>query len=171
MANKLLPFMVINPNDHSLCPKINSMVDCFTEMEASVAIVTETWLTDGDSLQEDLEHLVLGSGIRLLCRNWDVNNRGFSHGGVCVAFREFTTSLKVFKLHNPMKFEVLACSRRMQGCGRKLVVIAAYIPPNYVVGRGKAPLEFVAGAVPEVKRGFDKPLVVVGGNFNQWDIA
>ena len=32
---------VINTNAQSLCPKINSLVDCFEELDGTIAIVTE----------------------------------------------------------------------------------------------------------------------------------
>ena len=74
-------FKIINTNASSLCPKINSLVDCFEETGASIGVVTETWLSDGDSLQEDLDNLLHGTGVGMLCRNRDRNNLGFSHGG------------------------------------------------------------------------------------------
>ena len=40
-----------------------------------------------------------------------------------------------------------------------------------MVGRGKAALDFMAGTVAEMKRRFDNPIIVVGGDFNQWDIG
>ena len=151
MENKrTLPLTVINTNARSLCPKINSLVDCFGEMEASIGVITETWLTDGDMLDEDTENLVMKSGLRLLYRNREKNSRGFSHGGVAIMFRESVCSLKPMKLHNPAKYEVLAASGIVKGCSRKIVIIACYLPPNYAVGRGKGAMEFVAAAVLEL---------------------
>ena len=46
-CNKI-PFTVLNTNACSLCPKISSLIDCFSQMDASVGIVTETWLTEGE---------------------------------------------------------------------------------------------------------------------------
>ena len=45
---------IINTNARSLSPKIDSLIDCFEELDATVGIVTETWLTDGESLQRDI---------------------------------------------------------------------------------------------------------------------
>ena len=42
-------FTIVNTNARSLCPKIHSLIDCFNELEADIAIITETWLTSGDS--------------------------------------------------------------------------------------------------------------------------
>ena len=101
---------VINTNARSLCPKINSLVDCFTDIEASIGVITETWLTDGDSLDDDVEDLVMAAGIRMIYKNRDKNNRGFSHGGVALVFKESSVALKEVKLHNPHRYEVvMAC--------------------------------------------------------------
>ena len=51
------------------------------------------------------------------------------------------------------------------------MAIGCYIPPNYPMGRGRGALEFIAGTVSEAKRRFDDPLIVVAGDYNQWDVA
>ena len=169
MKNKL-SFTVINTNARSLCPKINSLIDCFADMSATIGIVTETWLSDGESLDEDIEGLCLGAGMGMLCRNRPVNNRGFSHGGVAIVSRESEVTLKRMKLHNPWEYEVLMATGMLRGSSRRVVVVAAYIPPNYTVGRGRGAMELVAGAVSEAKRKFDDPLIVLAGDFNQWKV-
>ena len=56
-VEKDIEMTLINTNARSLCPKINSLVTCFEELEAHVAVVTETWLTDGVGLQDDVADL------------------------------------------------------------------------------------------------------------------
>ena len=46
---------IINTNARSLCLKINSLVDCFEELDAAIGIITETWMSDGRGLDEDIE--------------------------------------------------------------------------------------------------------------------
>ena len=112
------------------------MVDCITDLSASVGIITETWLSDGDSLEEDLEGLTLGTGLKMICKNRETNDRGFSHGGVAVVFRDTAASFKTVKLHNPDKIEVLLVGGTIHGIQRKVAVVACYIPPNYSTARG-----------------------------------
>ena len=69
----------INTNARSLCPKIHSFVDCFSELQLTFATVTETWLADGEGLDQDLEDLALGAGISLICRNRPRGQRGVAH--------------------------------------------------------------------------------------------
>ena len=49
-SNELERLTIINTNARSLCPKINSMVDYFNELECTFAIVTETWMSDREHL-------------------------------------------------------------------------------------------------------------------------
>ena len=62
-GNKNLQFNIINTNARSLCPKINSLIDCMEELPASLAIVTETWLSDGHGLEDDVDDLLNGAGL------------------------------------------------------------------------------------------------------------
>ena len=106
----------------------------------------------------------------MICRNREANDRGFSHGGVAVIFRDTAASLKPIKLHNPDKIEVLLVSGAIHGIQRKVVVVACYIPPNYSHARGRTAQEFIAGAVAEAKRRFDDPIIIIAGDFNQWKV-
>ena len=84
----LTKFTILNTNARSLCNKICSLLDCFEDMNADLAFVSETWMTEGETLSEDLEDLSLGSGIGMLARCRPAGNRGFLHGGIALAFRE-----------------------------------------------------------------------------------
>ena len=48
----------------------------------------ETWFTDGATLDADVENLSMGTELAMICRNRPPNNRGFSHGGIAVVYRE-----------------------------------------------------------------------------------
>ena len=63
--------MLINTNARSLCPKIDSLVDCITETDTQIAVVSETWLQSGTQLNHKIEDLALGSGLGMTCRNRD----------------------------------------------------------------------------------------------------
>ena len=65
MSNKV-SFTVINTNARSLSPKINSLIDCFSQMEASVGVVMETWLSDGADLDEEIGDLTSGTGLSMV---------------------------------------------------------------------------------------------------------
>lgn len=72
---------IINTNARSLCPKITSLIDCLDEMQGTVAIITETWLADGEPLEADTADLAHGAGLGLIHKNRAPNSRGVAHGG------------------------------------------------------------------------------------------
>ena len=130
MKNEKHSLTVINSNARSLCPKINSLIDCFDETKASIGIITETWLTDGNGLDDDVDDLLHGAGLGFLYKNRAANSRGFSHGGVGIFFREGDLSLTQMKMYNPDNYEVLSAIGTIKGLSRKIVVISCYLPPT-----------------------------------------
>ena len=162
---------IINTSARSLTPKIDSLIECFSELEVDIAVVTETWMRTGEELDRNLQDLSLGSGIGALFRNRAPNARGVAHGRVGVFFRQSVTNFKAFHFNNPDNFEVLPVFTTVRGSARKLVVVAAYIPPNYTVPRDRQCLEYIEAMVIQIRLKFRDPYVVVAGDFNQKDIA
>lgn len=99
---------IINTNARSLCPKIDSLVACFEELRAHIAIVTETWFKDGPALDSDLLDLEHATGLGAVTLNRPPNPvTGVSHGGVAVFFRKSFASFKTINIANPDAFEIL----------------------------------------------------------------
>ena len=80
-TNKNERISFLNTNARSLCPKISSLIDNLTQLECQIGVVTETWLSDGKTLDEDLDNLREGTGYSALTLNRPPNQRGVSHGG------------------------------------------------------------------------------------------
>ena len=136
-----LNMTIINTNVRSICPKINSVIESFEELEATFGIFTETWLSDGPDLTRQLDDLREGEGLGAITKNRPVNNMGFSHGGVAIIYRESLCTMKEISLPNPSDFEVVLSSTRFPGHSRQVVVVACYIPPTYPAVRANACLE------------------------------
>lgn len=124
------PINVINTNVRSLCPKIDSLIDCIEELDVTVGIVTETWLADGDSLERDLRDLAAGAGIDMLCLNRRPNERGVAHGGVAIVANNSACTLRRVDLPNPGQFEVIVGLSTLPGYSRKLLTVGCYLPPT-----------------------------------------
>ena len=75
------PINIVNRNARSLCPKIESLIDCYEELDVTLGIVTETWLADGMSLDKDVQDLARGAGLNMICLNRAANNRGLHMEG------------------------------------------------------------------------------------------
>ena len=161
----------INTNARSLCPKIHSLIDAFDELQLTFATITETWLADGESLEEDLSDLALGAGIKVLYRNRTLDSRLSPYGGVALAYRGDMADFRSVVRPNPDNFEVMSSVGSIRGHSRKFVVVSLYIPPGYSVSRGKACLEYITDTVVEIKRRYTDPYVIVIGDSNQWDLG
>ena len=162
----ITPINIVNTNARSLCPKIDSLIDCYEEMDITLGIVTETWLADGASLDRDVQDLASGAGLDMVFLNRQPNERGIAHGGVAVISNRSSCTLKKVELPNPGGFEILTTVSAMPGYSRKLITVACYLPPNYTVPRGREALDHIEDVVREVKSRYQDPFIVVGGDFN-----
>ena len=161
---------MINTNARSIRPKLNSFVDNFSELELTFSIITETWLADGDALEELTEVLLLKHGLNLYAKNRPLNNTGGSHGGVAIVTRDLCSKFKPYQFDNPEDFEVFAVTGCVQKLEKKLFLVACYIPPNYRVPRAKACMEHVSNMVLDIKSKNNNALICIAGDFNQWKI-
>ena len=159
----------INTSARSLCPKINSLIDPIEELDAAFAVVTETWLADGATL-EDKQDLLLGTGLLLLCKNRKPDDRGMSYGGVGLFFREELCNFKQLSMNNSHNYEILTAVGSIQGLSRKIALLGCYMPPNYTVAKARSCLGYIEKMVIEMKRRLRAPIIVVTGDFNQWPI-
>ena len=160
----------MNTNARSICPKINSLIDTINELDAAAAIVTETWLADGETLEEDRQDLLLGSGISMLYKNRPRDSRGAAYGGVALFFKDDICNFKEVTTAGGDGYEVLTTVGNMRGHPRRVVVVAAYIPPNYTTIRAHGCIDYINGIIIEMKRRYKDPYIIVSGDFNQWPI-
>ena len=137
-----------------------------SETDAKIAVVTETWIADGDSQDSLIQGFSLGSGIGMITRNRHKNSRGVAHGGVAVLWRESMGEVRRVKpaTKNDNDYEVLVAATSIKGHSRRIVIIACYLPPNYTRKKGQAALEYVGDVVVEVKK-------FIMGDFNQWAVG
>ena len=139
-------------------------------MNAGLAVITETWLADGQALEDDLQDLEEGAGIKMILCNRQARENGVAHGGVGLAYKTDLCKFDRLDFPNPDCFEVVAALGTVPGHSRKMAVVGMYIPPNYNATRGQACLDHVADVVLTIKRKYHQPYIVVAGDFNQWPI-
>ena len=121
-------FNILSTNARSLAPKIDCCVDYFKELETSLVLLTETWLFDSEELECDIEDLELEPGYSLIYKNRPANTRGYSAGGVAIAYKKSSISLK--KIEMPGNdFEFIFSVGTMPNFTRKFIAICGYMPP------------------------------------------
>ena len=85
--------------------------------------------------------------------------------------RSVCLSVCLSDLPNPEGYEVLASISSLPGYSRKLLCVGCYLPPNYPVPKGKAALEHIENVIRDLKRTYQDPFILVGGDFNQWEVG
>ena len=81
--NKYTKLRILLTNARSLSPKIMSLINYFEELDLTIAIITESWLADGKTLDDDLAELELGTNLTVIYKNSPVRptSRRSSAGG------------------------------------------------------------------------------------------
>ena len=75
------------------------------------------------------------------------------------------------KCHIPnSKYEVIAAIGRRTGQRKKILVIAAYIPPSYTAEENKSCIEYLSDTITSLKNRYNDPHIFVGVDFNKRDI-
>ena len=67
---------ILLTNACSLSPKIESLHEYFSELDLHVALVTESWLSDGAVLDADVADLEAGTNLKILYKNRPKNRTG-----------------------------------------------------------------------------------------------
>ena len=142
-------FIALNTNARSLTPKLESLTDCMTEIEADVAIVSETWMQNSSvdtsaidvAGEHGLDSFVLNRQI--------ISATGRQYGGVAIFSKSTSTKFKPVEIDNPENFEVLCVAGKVNKLKEKAVIIAVYIPPNYTRVRAEACLDYISDVVSE----------------------
>ena len=166
-----LELNIINTNARSLRPKTKSLIDNFSELDITFGFLTETWLTDGDAFDQEVEDLLLGSGISVIAKNRRPGTAGFSHGGVALIARAATTKMSRLDFPNPEHFEVVCAKATVHGMPRNFWIISAYIPPGYSVGRARGCMQHISDLILEAKNRDSQAYIILAGDFNQWQVS
>ena len=96
---------------------------------------------------------------------------GVAYGGVAVSWKKAVfTSMEEIAYKNPEKFEMVVTATSLKGHSRKLVVVGCYLPPNYTKKRAVAAMDYLSDIVVDLKRRFQDPFIIIGGDFNQWRV-
>ena len=150
---------------------MESIADCMSELEADVAVVTETWIQD-QAVEDTLIDIAGEHGLSAFFLNRkDIAANGRQYGGVAILSRSASTKFSPLAIPNPDNFEVLAVAGKLNKIKEKVVVIAVYIPPNYPRVKADSCLDYISDVIAESKRRFDSPIITVAGDWNQWNVS
>ena len=109
-------------------------------------------------------------GFSFLCKNRIANSRGYSTGGVALAFRKSVINLKKIDLIGN-NYEVIFAVGTMPKFSRKFIAVCVYLPPSLSASTVGGCFDFIVDGIIEMKTRFKDPFIAVSGDFNGFDIA
>ena len=89
-------------------------------------------------------------------------------GGVAICYKSDSIEMNKVKIKRS-KFEILAAIGRRTGQRRKILVVAAYLPPSYNAEDLSDCLNEINDTLLLLMRRYDNPYVIVAGDFNKRD--
>ena len=157
-------FTFLLTNARSLAPKIDSLIENFSERDVDLCVVTETWLNDESGLLEDEGvDLSLGEGISTFHCGRPVGRRG---GGVGIYTRNSRIkAVDITPKDNVHELCAVLCSLR--GTSRKIICIGAYLTTALDVAQAEVFLECVNDMVHAFKGRYSDPYIIVAGDLEQ----
>ena len=152
-------------NARSFRPKLSCILDTMNEINAHIALVTETWFTHSNELDNVLTDM--NEALGFICIRED-RTSGMG-GGVAIVYNKSEVDFTKIKLQT--NYEIVAAIGRRTGQKRKIAAIAAYIPPDFDAENSDLMLEDITNVIGHIKRKYNAPYIVLGGDFNKRDIA
>ena len=90
---------------------------------------------------------------------------------MCIRDR-FNPALVKFKEFKVKKegHEIIAAAGKIVGDKRTFVIYSIYLPPNLSKAKSERAFELINESVTQAKTTFENPIVILGGDFNQFGV-
>ena len=154
-------------NARSLSPKIQSLHTFFNEHDLDVALVTESWLKDGEVLDRDVIDLEYGTGLKIIYRNRPKTARGLRKvgGGVSVIFKKASCNLRERRITGN-NFELVLAVGRVGRIEKQTAFFCVYIEPRMKASELSDLCDLIGREVLLLKAKGDT-LFFIGGDLNR----
>ena len=164
-------YHILLTNARSLSPKIESLQNYFEAHDLHVAMVSESWLRDGKTLNKDVIDLEYGSDLKIIYRNRPAKTVGARQvgGGVSIIYSKSRCSLKERKIVGN-NFELVAAVGKIGKVKRQTAFFCLYIEPRIKVADMRRLNDLLASEILKLKAKGD-PLIFIGGDLNRRSLA
>ena len=154
-------------NARSLSPKIESLHTAFSEHELDFALITESWLKDGQVLDKDVIDLEWGTNLKIIYKNRPKNAAGLRKvgGGVSIVYNKSRCNFRERKIRGN-KFELVMAVGRVGTVPRQVAVFCVYIEPRMKVAELASLCDTLSREILMLKAKGD-PIIIVGGDMNR----
>ena len=160
---------VLLTNARSLAPKFRSLLSNMEERDIDFSVITKSWLTDGQGLDNDVQDLELGSNVGLIYKNRKAKrakNRKTACGGVVIVFDKSRAQLRERKVQGN-NFELVCAEGRVNGIENRVVVFGTYIPPQTKVAEVSALCSVISDDIARAKAKYSDCLIFLMGDINK----
>ena len=154
-------------NARSLIPKLASFRGTLEELGTDIAIVTETWCQDDNPTRQVLADFENKNDLSIIRRDRRTGTKG---GGVAICSDNTKISMSRARIPHS-KHEVAAAIGRRTGQRRKVLVIAAYLPPWYNAAQNTSFYNYINDCITLLLSRYEEPYVILAGDFNRRDIS
>ena len=137
-------------NARSLAPKIQSMIDNFSELDLNVAIVAESWLKPGESLEREINDLSEGENIGIIHKSRKTRKGRNAGGGIAILFNKTRMKLKERKIKRG-NAELVCAAGKLPNHQRNVVIFGIYIPPSTRAKQLRCALELLSDGIGQAK--------------------
>ena len=169
--NKDFRFNIMLTNARSLAPKILSIHTMFREHELDVAMVTESWLKDGKTLDRDVTDLEYGSNMGIIYRNRPKRaaSARVVGGGVSIVYDKTKCNLRERKIVGN-KFELVLAVGKLGKMPKQCAFFCVYLEPRMKASEVSKVNELIARETLKLKAAGDC-LIFIGGDLNRKSIT
>ena len=159
-------------NARSLAPKIRSLHTMFEEHKIDIALISESWLKDGETLDRDIIDLEHGSNMKILYRNRSSKRNGMRRvgGGVSIVYNMSSCSFRERKLAGN-KYEIVVATGKVGKIARQVTAICLYVEPTIKAQELDDLRSLISDQVLMSKASSDDPIIILGGDMNRRDLA
>ena len=164
---KTIDYKILLTNARSLSPKIESLHLYFEEHKIDVALITESWLKDGQTLDRDVIDLEHGTDLKIIYRNRPKKSVGSRvvGGGVSIVYSKSRCNLRERRIVGN-KFELVVAVGRVGKLTRGAAFFCLYMEPKMKVAEVRQVNDIIADQILQLKANGD-PLIFVGGDLNK----
>lgn len=161
-----IPIKLLLTNARSLAPKILSLHDYFEEHDIDIAMITESWLKDGEILDRDVIDLEHGSGLQIIYKNRPKKGASARRvgGGVSIICSRARCCFRERKMTGN-KFELVAAIGRVGKVQRQIAIFCVYIEPRTKIAELSELNELLRREILQLKAK-GNPIIFLGGDLN-----
>ena len=164
-------FRLFLTNARSLGPKIQSLQNNFEMHDIDVAFVTESWLKDGKTLENDVIDLEHGTDLKIIYRNRPKKptRSRVVGGGVSLVYSKLRCSLRERKIAGN-NFELVSAIGRIGKIPRQAAFFCLYVEPKMKVGELRNLTDLLHSQILQLKAKGD-PMIFIAGDLNCKDLS